>query len=185
MQPTGDRHHKVAEARLPIAQLVFDDPTALHTAHRMLDPHLLARYTTIVLLLLRSQLSTTWLLCWLLNQDSLRCKPLKSHVLIQHTSRRKKVHFFIHKRFVMPSSGIRPTQKVDLALVIDQQNVLDRIALLLATVILSLFIPIYWALDRAFGAIMIKKGMPSSLELPFSSISAARRVGMTSRLSSA
>lgn len=185
MQPAGDRHHQVAEGHLPVAQLLLDDPTALDTTHRVLDAHLLARYPTILFFLLWCQLSTTWLLGWLLDHDRLRCEALKSHVLIQHASRWKTVDFFIHKRFVMPFSSIRLTQEADLAAVIDHQNVLDRMALLLATVILGLFFCVSWALDRAFGAIVIKKGMPSSSEVSSLAMALASRAGMASKLSSA
>src|SRR2546427_5862205 len=38
MQGTTDFHHDIADARLPQADPVFDDVTALHTAVDMLDP---------------------------------------------------------------------------------------------------------------------------------------------------
>ena len=139
MQPAGERHHKVSHCRLPIAHLLFDDPAALHTAHRLLNPHLLARYPMILCILLNCQFSTTRFLCWLLDQDVLNCKSLKSYVLVQHTSGRKHIRFIIHKRFIMPFSSIRPTQKPYLTGRIDQQNVLDRVTLLLAAVILLFF----------------------------------------------
>jgi hypothetical protein len=182
MQPAGERHHQVAEGRLPGAQLVLHDPTALHTAHRMLDPHLLARHTMILLFLLRRQLSTTGFLCWLLNAHVLKGKSLKSHVLVEYTSGRKGIRFIIHKRFVMPFPSRRPAQEPNLTLLIDQQTILHRVTRLLATVILVLFVCFYWTLDGAFRAIMIKKGIPSSSELSFSSISGARRAGMASRV---
>lgn len=185
MQSAGDGHHQVAEVRLPVAQLVFDDPAALHAAHRVLDPHLFARYATIFFFLLLGQLTTTRLLPGLLNLHLLRGKSLKSPILVEHTPCRKHIHFFIRKRLVMPSSGIGCTQKADLTLVIDHQDVLDRMALLLATVIFSLFVAIYWALDRTFGAIMIKKGASSSSGLSLLAMAEARRAGMTSRLSRA
>jgi hypothetical protein len=181
VQATSDRHHQVAHRRLPVAQLVLHDPTALHTAHHVLDPHLLARYTMILSLLLNCQLSTTRFLCWLLNQNVLKRKSLKSHVLVQHTPSRKGIHFIVHYRFLMPFSSNCLTQKPDLTVSIDQHNILDCVTLLLATVIFILFVSIYWTLDGAFGTIMIKKGMPSSSELSFSVISLARRAGMVSR----
>jgi hypothetical protein len=38
MQGTTDFHDEIADARLPQADPVFDDATALHTAVHMLDP---------------------------------------------------------------------------------------------------------------------------------------------------
>ena len=38
MQGTAEFHHQIANARLPQAEPVFDNATALHTAVDMLDP---------------------------------------------------------------------------------------------------------------------------------------------------
>ena len=40
MQGTADFHHDIADARLPEADPVFDNATALDTAIDMLDPQL-------------------------------------------------------------------------------------------------------------------------------------------------
>lgn len=185
MQPAGDRHHQVAEGRVPVAHLVLHDPTALHTAHRMLDAHFLARHTMIRSLLLNCQLSATRFLCWLLNDDVFNHKSLKSHVLIEDTSSRKIIHCIVHNRFLMPFPSIRLAQEPNLAARINQENILDSMALLLSAVILILFVSVYWTLDGAFRTIMIKKGTPSLGEPSFSAISVARRAGTTSMLWSA
>src|SRR3712207_490876 len=81
----------------------------------------------------------------------------------------------------MPFSCMGPTQKADNTYIINQKNVFDGVAFLLATVIFRLFIRIYWSLDGSFGAIMIKKGVLSELGTSVSVTSVARREGSTSR----
>ena len=142
VQATGDRHHQVAERRLPIPHFVLDHPAALHTAHRVLNAHLFARDALVVLFLLRRQRSATRLLRWLFDLHSLNPKALKAHILVEHASCWKHVDFIIHQRLVMPFSCICRTQEADLAGLVDQQNVLDRMTLLLAAVELLLFVRI-------------------------------------------
>src|SRR4051812_21930946 len=185
MQPTGDFHHDVAHAISPVAQFLLDDATALHAAHRVLDPHLFACNAVILCFLLRCQLTTTRFLGWLLDRHMLNREPLKPHVLIQHTSGRQSIRFVIHNRFLVPLSGIRSTQKANMAITIDQQNVFNRVTFLLSTIVLILLVSIYRALDGTFRAIMIKKGVVSSGELSFSATSVARREGMVSSFRSA
>ncbi len=158
MQATGDFHHYVADRVLPVAHFLLDNATALHTAHRMLNPHLLARNPTIIFLLLRCQFATAWFLCRLLHTDVRYCKSLKSHILIQDTPSRQRVRFIIDNRFLMPFPSMCATQKPHHTVCINQQDVFDRMTSFLSTVIFGLFIRIYWPLDGTFGAIMIKKG---------------------------
>jgi hypothetical protein len=142
VQATGDRHHQVAERRLPIPHFVLDHPAALHTAHRVLNAHLFARDAPVGFFLLLRQSSASRLLAWLRNHHALDRKALKAHILVEHASCWKHIHFLIHQRLVMPFSCICRTQEADLAGLVDQQNVLDRVTLLLAAVILLLFVRI-------------------------------------------
>ena len=45
-----------------------------------------------------------------------------------------------------------------MARLMDHDEVFERVALLLATLLLLLFLGNFWALNRAFGSIMPKKG---------------------------
>ncbi len=109
MQPAGNFHHHVAERALPVADLVFDDAAALHAAHRVLNPHFLAGNALIIYFLCIGQFTTTRFLRWLLNNDVCYGKALKSHVLIQDTSRWQLVRFIVNKRLLVPLSGICST----------------------------------------------------------------------------
>ncbi len=82
MQAAGNLHHHVADRGLPVADFLLDDPTALHPAHRMLDPYFLARNPMLVCLLCISEFTTARLLGRLLDQDAHDGKALKPHILI-------------------------------------------------------------------------------------------------------
>ena len=180
MQSTGDLHHHVPDRVSPVAQFLLDDTTALHAAHRMLNSHLFACDAAILHLLLRCQFTTTWFLGRLLDRHVLDGKSLKSHVLIQDTSSRQDIRFIVNNRFVMPLPSIGSTQKANVAVFINQEDILDRVTLLLSTIILILLISIYGPLNGAFRTIMIKKGAPSSVEPSFSASTVARRGGIVS-----
>src|SRR5690242_18922177 len=96
MQPTGHFHHDVTDRASPVAQFLLDDAASLHTAHRMLYPHLLACNALVLCFLLRCRLTTAWLLCRLLDRYVLDRKSLKSHVLIQNTSSWQVIQLIIH-----------------------------------------------------------------------------------------
>jgi len=51
MQAAGDLHDQVTDRSLPVADFVLDDAAPLHTAHRVLNPHFLARNALIIYLL--------------------------------------------------------------------------------------------------------------------------------------
>jgi hypothetical protein len=142
VQATSYHHHQIAHPVTPVAQLVLDHPTPLHTAHRVLNAHLLTRNAPVGFFLLLRQSSASRLLAWLRNHHALDRKALKAHILVEHASCWKHVDFIIHQRLVMPFSCICRTQEADLAGLVDQQNVLDRVTLLLAAVILLLFVRI-------------------------------------------
>ncbi len=84
MQAAGDLHDQVTDRGLPVADFVLDDAAPLHTAHRVLNPHFLARYPLVVRFLGIGQLKASRFLGWLLNRDVCDRKPLKAHVLIDY-----------------------------------------------------------------------------------------------------
>ncbi len=185
MQPAGNFHNQVTDRVFPVADFVLDDATALHTTHRVLDPHFLARDALVGRFLGISQVPATRFLGGLCNRDVRDGKSLKPHVLIQHTVGRQGVPFIINDRLVVPLARIRSTQEANHTGVIDQQDILDRVAFLLAAVILHLFIGVYGSLDWTFRAIMIKKGVVSAVGVSGSVISVARRAGRASSCANA
>ena len=181
MQAAGDVHHQVADRGLPVADFLLDDATALHTAHRVLNPHVLARNASILCFLCVGQFTTARFLGRLLDHDPRDGKAVKAHILREHASGRSEVLGIVNHGLLMPFAWMGSTQKADNTNVINQQKVLDAVTVLLATVIVCLFISIYWSLDGTFRAIMIKKGVLSELGTSVSVTSVARREGSTSR----
>jgi hypothetical protein len=158
MQSTGNFHHHITDHVLPVADFVFDDAAALHAAHRVLNPHFLARNALILCFLRIRQFTATRFLRWLLDDDVRYGKALKSHVLIQDTSRRQLVRFIVDNRFLVPLSGICRTQVANTTLLVNQENILDGMAFLLSAVIFRLLISSYWSLNWTFRSVVIKKG---------------------------
>lgn len=185
MQPSGNRHQHVTDGISPVAEFVLDDAAALHAPDRVLNPHPLAGNAAVFVFLFSRQLPTTRLLGGLLDHDVDDRETLKAHILIQDASAREGVRFFIHQGFIMPLARIRSTQKADDTAFINQENVLDRVPFLLATVILALFIRIYRSLDGPFGAILIKKGGSWAGVVSRGTTSVASRAGTTSSCSNA
>ncbi len=185
MQPAGDFHDQVTDRGLPVADFVLDDAAPLHTAHRVLNPHFLARDALVVRFLVIGQVTSTRFLGWLLNRDVRDGKPLKPHVLIQDASRRQGVALIIDQGLVVPLARIRATQKANPTRLINQQDILDRMAFLLPAVVLRLLVGVYGSLDGTFGPIMIKKGVASAGSVSGVAMMVARRAGSTSSCCSA
>lgn len=185
VQPSGNGHHRITDDVSPVAEFVLDDAAALHAPDRVLNPHLLAGNAAVFVFLFSRQLPTTRFLGRLLDHDVDDREPLKAHILIQDASAREGVRFFINQGFIMPLTRIGGAQKADATAFINQENVLDRVTFLLATVILALFIRIYGSLDGSFGAIMIKKGGSEAGAVSLGTTSVASRAGTTSSCSKA
>jgi hypothetical protein len=177
MQPARDFHHHVTDTVLPIADFVLHDTTAFHTADGVLYPHFLARNATVLFFLFRREFSTTWLLRWLSNRYCRNGKSLKPHILIEDTVSRQTIGFIINNGFFMPFSCMRWAQVLDPTCLSNQQDVFYGVAFLLSTIIFLLFIRVYRSLDRAFGAIMVKKGGLSEVSVLESGLIVAVREG--------
>src|SRR5918997_3666320 len=95
VHPTGNFHHDVTDRVLPVANSVLDDATALHTAHGMLNAHFLARDPLIFFFLHRGEFTTSRFLRRLLHGDVRYRKALKSHILIEDTTRGQRIVLII------------------------------------------------------------------------------------------
>ena len=150
----------------PQTQLIFHDPAALDPADRMLDPDSNTIDTTIFLLLCIRQVSSTRLFLWLDDHNAIDVKPLKTHVLIQRTSCWKMIAFTVSCSFIMTCSFPGLAQTPHPAMLINNDDILDRVILLLAAVVPFLFFWITWAIYRSFCSIMDKKGREGSASSP-------------------
>ena len=144
----------------PLPKLVFDDAIAFHTANHVFNVHADAANPTVLCLFFVGQLATTRLLLRLEDRDTRWGEALKSCVLPQVTSFRKVICFTISDALIMTLSFPCCAQTADATTDITDQNVLNRVLLLLSTVIQALFIRITRSIYRALCPIMEKKRVP-------------------------
>lgn len=158
MEPTTGFHYHIMKSVSPQTQFIFHDATSLDATHCMLYPHSDPIDPTVLFLFLVCQLSATRLLLWLDDDHSFYVKALKSHILIQFTPRRKLIPFAVRRPFVMTCPFPRLSQTLDTSILINDDDILDRMVPLLPTVIPFLFFWIAWTIYRPLGSIMKKKG---------------------------
>jgi hypothetical protein len=78
--------------------------------------------------------------------------------LIETTARWQRITGQIRHALIMRSAFTGSTQAANVTACIAHEEVVERVALLLATVVLLLVFRIGWTLDRAFGPIMPTRG---------------------------
>ena len=157
----------------PQSQLIFHNATALDTTDRMLYPHSNAVDSTIPLLFFVCQRPTTRLFLWLNDHHAINVKALKAHVLIQLTSHWKLIVKAISCPFIMTCPFPGCSQAPHSTLLIDHDDILDRMVSLLSTIIPFLFFWITWPIYRPLRSIMNKKGVDCSEASPSVCISVA------------
>jgi hypothetical protein len=92
------------------------------------------------------------------DRDPLARIALKPHVLIETTTGREGVALQIREALIMGLPFIGGTQEANVAGLIDHEEVFDRMALLLAAVVVLLVLGIGWAVDWSLSTIMPKRG---------------------------
>jgi hypothetical protein len=109
---------------------------------------------------------------------------LEPHILIETTATWEGIAFQISEAFIMGFSFIGGTQEAHMTGLLDDEEVFDRMALLLAAVVVLLVLGIGWAVDRSLRSIMPKRGdvAPSCFRWLAKSVAywPAVRVGSTS-----
>jgi hypothetical protein len=83
---------------------------------------------------------------------------LEPQILIETTATWEGITFQISEAFIMRLPFIGSTQETHMTGLIDDEEVFDRMALLLATVEFLLVLWIGWAVDRSFSTIMPTRG---------------------------
>ena len=92
------------------------------------------------------------------DRDPFACIALESHVLIETTTGREGIALQISEAFIIGLPFIGSTQEANMAALIDYEEVFDRMALLLAAVVVLLVVGIGWTVDRSLSPIMPKRG---------------------------
>jgi hypothetical protein len=116
--------------------------------------------------------------------DPVEEKALEAHILIETTPVREGIALELSQAFIMGLPFIRRTQEADVTAFIDHEEVLDRVALLFAAVVVLLVLGIGGTVDRPLSAIMPKRGgcgAPSGrLAASMTAKSSALRAGRSS-----
>jgi hypothetical protein len=90
--------------------------------------------------------------------DTVEQKTLEAHILVKPTAAWQSIAFKIRKAFIMRLAFIGGTQEAHVTGFIDHEQVFDRVALLLTTGVVLLFLGVNRAMDRPLSAIMPKRG---------------------------
>jgi hypothetical protein len=158
MQSTARLHDGVANAILQKAYLVLHHPIAFHTANGVFNTDSDRRDRTIGRCLKWGEFTPTRFLLRLDDGDPVEEKALEAHILVEATALWQSIALQFSQVFIVCLPFTRGTQEADVTGCIDHEEVLDRVALFLATVVFLLIFWIGGAMDRAFGTIMPKRG---------------------------
>jgi hypothetical protein len=158
MQATTCLHDGVANAILQKTYLVFDNPSAFHSANGVFNTDADRRNCTIGRFRWWGEFTATRFFLRLDDGDAVEDKTLEAPILVEATARGQGIARQFSQNFILCLPFIRGTQEADVTALIDYEEVLDRVALLLAAVVLLLVLGIGGAMDRSLRAIMPKRG---------------------------
>jgi hypothetical protein len=158
MQATTRLHDGIANAVFQEAYLVFANPIAFHAANRVFDTDADGRDGTIGRFLRWGEFPTRGVFLGLDDRDPLARIALEPHVLIETAASWEGIALQIRQAFLMRLPFISGAQEANMTGLIDHEEVVDRMALLLAAVVVLLVLGIGWAVDRSRRTIMPKRG---------------------------
>ena len=165
MQSTTCFHDGVANTVLQEADLVFHHAISFYSTNRMFDTDADGRDCTIGRFFQGGEFTTPWFFLRLENRDPIASIPLEPHILIETTAVWEGIALQIGQVFVVCLPCIGGTQEANMTSLIDHEEVFDRMALLLAAVVVLLVLGVGWAVDRSLSTIMPKRGDTGTLSV--------------------
>lgn len=159
MQATTCFHDSVPHAILQEADFVLHDPVAFHPANRMFDPDTDGRDPPIHGFLRGGEFPSPRCFLGWDDGDPRQAESLEALILIQATARGQGLPRFLGQALIRRVACTRMAQAAHVTGLRDHEEVFERVARLLATVILVLFFGIFRAVDRTFSAIMPTRGV--------------------------
>jgi hypothetical protein len=159
MQGTTCFHDGVPNPILQEADFIFHDPVAFHPANGMFDPDTDGRDPTIRRFLRGCELPSTRGFLGLEDRDPMLEESLEALILIQTAARWQGIARQLRQALLRRFAFTGVAQEANVTRLIDHEEVVERVTLLLATVILLLLFGIFRAVARTFGAIMPKRGV--------------------------
>jgi hypothetical protein len=158
MQATTRFHDRITNPVLEEADFVFHHPRAFHPTNGVFHADSDRRDPTIGGFLRRGEFTPTGFFLGLDDRDPSQDEPLEAHILVEITPKRQGIARQLREAFIMGFAFIGRTQEANVTALIDHEQVFERVALFLATVIVLLFLGISRAVDWSFSAIMPKRG---------------------------
>jgi hypothetical protein len=158
MQATTRFHDGVANPVLEEAYLVFHDPIAFHPANGMVNTNADRRDTTIGRRLRGREFTPTGFFLRLDDADVVEDTTLETHILVEATAGWQARACQSRDTCIMHLAFIRGTQEANVTALMNHEQVFDRVALLLATIMVWWFLWIFWAVDWSFSTSMPKRG---------------------------
>jgi hypothetical protein len=159
----------VPNPSLQEADVVLHDPIAFHPAHGMFDPETDGGDPTIRRLLRGREYPATRCVLRLEDRDPSQEESLETLILIQAAAGWHGIARPLCQALIRRVAFTGVAQEANVARLIDHEEVVERVARLLATVILLWLFGIFRAVHRTCGAIMPTRGGggPSSRHVRF------------------
>src|SRR5215208_8455713 len=144
----------------------------------MFDPDATMGDQPVFRFLIGTQFATAWLLMRHRDRDTIERKTNKAQVLQQFTAFGQPIGGLVSNPLIVATAFVGIAQKRHLAMLVAKQHIFHIVTLFLAAIMRFLFSIVVRAADRAFGAIVIKRGA-------LSASSSAWHAACSSRCSSA
>jgi hypothetical protein len=166
MQSTTCFHDDVANTILQEAELVFHNTVPFYSTNRVFDTDSDGRERTIGRFFPWGELTTPWFFRGLNDGHPLERKTLNPPILIETTPVGPGIAGQIGQAFIMGFAFTGGAPEAKVTGFVDDQQVFDRVALLLTAVMVSLLFWIVRAMDRPLRTIMPTRG---AVDSPFAS----------------
>ncbi len=177
MQRTTDVHDHVANAVLPQPDGLFEHPATFDAAIDLFDAPPSPSELSIGRFLGSRQRFPTRLLRRLEDAHPLQCERLETQVLQQLAPRRQRIRRRIGHMLVMNTPRMGLTQEENAQGLIDQEEVLQHVALFLAAIARFLLSRVVGARDGSLGAVMTKRGAAGGVAVWAPSVGEASNAG--------
>jgi hypothetical protein len=188
MQPTTRFHHGIPNTILQEADFVFHDSVAFHSTNGVFNTNSDGGNSTIGRFLRRGEFPSRWYFLGLDDRDARQNKTLEALILIQATAGWQGIACQLRQALISGFPFTRVAQEAHVTGLINHEEVFERVAFLLPTVILVLLLRVFRTLDGAFGPIMKKRAEGAEASVGGASIAAkssAVRAGSSSWLAKA
>ncbi len=159
MQATTCFHDDVPHPVLQEVDVVLHDSVAFHPTDGVFDPDADGRDPTIRRLLRGREFPSTRCFLRLDDRDVMQAESLEALILIQTAARWQGIPSQLYQALIRGFAFIGVAQKAHVTRLSDHEEVFERGALLLATIVFLWLFGICRAVDRTLGTIMPKRGM--------------------------